>query len=234
MNIRKLVQSLTSYLGSKESNQGAILSVSKITSYLQTLVTDAGTLVTQGKTNLSNQAAIIKNQSAEIALLNTIVQNQQAEIVLLKKILGPQLAAVLVITNLKTGKSTTVLLKGDTKMSLVLKDDGKGASYQITGWLDADGNPAAAPALPSPPTWAVTGEVDPSGAALPPGTLASITAAADGMSASVSQNTKLGSFSVNVSVPPSTDGTFGGATGADAVQIVADVATTVQIAGTAN
>jgi hypothetical protein len=209
---------------------------------IEQLLTDMkaqNVLILAALTNLQAQnALILKALTTGFADIMTVLGeiNQNIIEIVDAVVPGPAAAAILMITELKTGTIQTIVLpQGEvTKMSLVLKDDGKGASYVISGYQDSSGNPATAPTLPTPPTWSITGEVDPTGAALPPGTLASITAAADGMSAQVAQNTKLGSFSVNVSLPPSTDGTFAGATGADAVQIVADVATSVQITGTAN
>ena len=151
------------------------------------------------------------------------------EIVALEKrilaLLTPKIA-VLAITNRKTKRTFNYPLKGVTKiMSAPILDDSLGYAYALA-FVDADGNPAAAPSLPTPPAWSVT---DTAG-----GTLATLTPAADGMSATVVPTGKgLGTVTVTCVVPAAAaPGTFAGATATDSFAIAADVATGVSLTAT--
>ncbi len=138
----------------------------------------------------------------------------------------------LTITELGTRRSKTYVLRGVIKMASIQRDDDKGVSYGLGGWKDAKGQPAAAPTLAGPPTWVVT-EADPTGAALPAGTLVTFTPSGDGLTATaVPTGNALGTATINVSVPASADGSFPGGSGSTTLQVVADVAKTVTITET--
>ena len=137
-------------------------------------------------------------------------------------------SVVLAITDRGLKLTVNYPIEGATKiMSAPILDDSLGYQYalSITG-KDTDGNPAPAPVLSSPPQWTET-ELDPSGlVVLPPGTLATLTVAPDGMSATAVPTGKgLGTVNIGVLIPA--QGSFPNATATDSFGIGADVATSI-------
>ena len=109
-------------------------------------------------------------------------------------------------------------------MSAPIHDTDKGYGYKINFGLDAAGNPNSVPPFPSPPAWTV----DDGGS----GAAGALVVAADGLSAQAPITGKLGTVTVQVSIPDSTDGVFKATQLTDAFPVVGAEASTATLDAT--